>query len=354
MISAKSLLSLLVFFFAFSASAKGDWQKAMSLESYDYGLAVLSGKVPLPEELGGYQIKNRFSERSLNEARKFIIASFFAAGFEEVITETFDPRRDSRLADAMNLYVKIPGETHPDEVVIISAHYDSYGRLVPGANDNGSGSMGVIALAQAMKAAGIKPARTLVFALWDVEERVNDSGMYEGSVIGIERMLAKSERPVFMVNFDMIGYSPSGLPFLCIDPTRFDAVKELAQNVAREMHLSAEIWNGYFSDHETAIERGIPALSVFENPRDSLGRNVRYYPHYHTRNDVHDKVNIPYAVQLATYGGALAMAAATDPNLYLDTPASRKLFEKAQAKANRRIFAKVKEIVLKKCTGIFN
>jgi hypothetical protein len=62
-----------------------------------------------------------------------------------------------------------------DEVVVIGAHYDHLGAFDPyvynGADDNGSGSVGVLNAARAMALNPQKPKRTVVFALWTGEEQ---------------------------------------------------------------------------------------------------------------------------------------------------------------------------------------
>jgi len=66
-----------------------------------------------------------------------------------------------------------------DEVVIVSGHYDHNGAdsvdIFNGADDNGSGTVGTMAIAQAYAALakkGERPRRTVLFAVWDAEERL--------------------------------------------------------------------------------------------------------------------------------------------------------------------------------------
>jgi Zn-dependent M28 family amino/carboxypeptidase len=69
--------------------------------------------------------------------------------------------------DGVNVIGRLPGTTRPDEVVIVSAHYDS----IPnsnGADDNASGVAAVLETARLL--AGEKHARTLLMACWDQEE----------------------------------------------------------------------------------------------------------------------------------------------------------------------------------------
>ncbi len=62
-----------------------------------------------------------------------------------------------------------------DEVVVVGAHLDHLGAfgdyVYNGADDNGSGSVGVLNIARAMALNPQKPKRTVVFALWTGEEK---------------------------------------------------------------------------------------------------------------------------------------------------------------------------------------
>lgn len=75
---------------------------------------------------------------------------------------------------ARNILGVIEGEKR-DEIVVIGAHYDhmgiSDGYIWNGADDNASGSVGVLTLAKAFMETGKKPARTIVFAFWSGEEQ---------------------------------------------------------------------------------------------------------------------------------------------------------------------------------------
>lgn len=72
--------------------------------------------------------------------------------------------------EARNVIGEIRGTTRPDEVVVIGAHLDSWD-LGGGALDNGANVAMLIDLARQMKRLGLKPARTIRFALWNGEEQ---------------------------------------------------------------------------------------------------------------------------------------------------------------------------------------
>jgi carboxypeptidase Q len=71
--------------------------------------------------------------------------------------------------DAPNTLAEIRGATKPDEVVLLGAHLDSWD-LGTGTTDNGAGAVAVLEAARMLKAAGVRPARTIRFVLFTGEE----------------------------------------------------------------------------------------------------------------------------------------------------------------------------------------
>jgi hypothetical protein len=69
-----------------------------------------------------------------------------------------------------NVIGEIVGATRPDEVVVVGAHLDSWD-LGTGALDNGANVVLLIDLARQIQRLGIRPARTIRFALWNGEEQ---------------------------------------------------------------------------------------------------------------------------------------------------------------------------------------
>src|SRR6202012_4742561 len=90
------------------------------------------------------------------------------------------------------------------ETVIISAHHDHDGisgnEIWHGADDNGSGTVGVVELAHAFAAKPVKPKRSILFVVFAAEER----GLL-GSFYMASHPLRPLESTKLMINFDMIG-----------------------------------------------------------------------------------------------------------------------------------------------------
>jgi hypothetical protein len=93
------------------------------------------------------------------------------------VTLTIENEVETKLVNSMNVLGYIEG-LEPElknEAVVIGAHLDHLGRrgdyIFNGADDDGSGSVGVMEIAQAFAKNTVKPKRSIVFALWTGEEK---------------------------------------------------------------------------------------------------------------------------------------------------------------------------------------
>lgn len=109
--------------------------------------------------------------------------------------------------DAFNIVAKVRGSDPElkEEVVIVGGHYDhvgkdNRGRVFGGADDNASGTAGVMELARAFQNLKEKPKRTIVFILFTAEEK----GLL-GARYYVENPLFPLEKTIAMINLDMIG-----------------------------------------------------------------------------------------------------------------------------------------------------
>jgi Zn-dependent M28 family amino/carboxypeptidase len=114
----------------------------------------------------------------------------------------------------VNVVGTIPGTTNPEEIYIICGHYDSISQMpetyAPGADDNGTGTVGVIEAARVLKEYSFES--TLRFVCFSREEQgLVGSGAYA------REAWARGDSIVGALNFDMIGYvdeSPEDLDVL--------------------------------------------------------------------------------------------------------------------------------------------
>lgn len=118
---------------------------------------------------------------------------------------TIQAEAKTSLVKAHNIIAVLEGSDPKlkDEVLVIGAHYDGLGAadglVWNGADDNASGSIGVLAIAQAMAANPRKPKRTVAFCLWSGEEE----GLF-GSRYYVAHPSFPLAKTVGCINFDMI------------------------------------------------------------------------------------------------------------------------------------------------------
>ena len=131
-----------------------------------------------------------------------------ASDFYQAVPASFlNKKRNNNLADSENIWAYIEGSEKPEEVIIISAHYDHVGvengEVYNGADDDGSGTSALLEIAQAFqmaKKAGHGPKRSILFLHVTGEEH----GLL-GSRYYSENPLFPLANTVADVNIDMIG-----------------------------------------------------------------------------------------------------------------------------------------------------
>lgn len=160
------------------------------------------------------------------------------------------------------------------DVVMVGAHYDhlghggsgslapgSLGEIHNGADDNASGTAVVLELARLFRAAPPSSDTQLVFALWSGEEL----GLL-GSEHWVDEPTFDLDRVRGYLNLDMVGRAGDGsLQVLGVGTSpAFESWMEPAGEGA-ELELSLNLSGAGLggSDHQTFLNRGIPALHLF-------------------------------------------------------------------------------------------
>lgn len=171
-----------------------------------------------------------------------------------------------------------------EEAVVFSSHMDHVGvigvgrcqpsRALPadsicnGADDNASGTVGVIELAQAFASLRPRPARTLVFAAFTAEELE-----LLGSRFYVDHPVVPLDRTAAVLNLDMIARNPrDSAGFVEKDYTSLGGVVDRVARDHPELHLVPKAHEGTFqaSDHFPFAQRGVPALFFFSGIHDDL------------------------------------------------------------------------------------
>lgn len=106
--------------------------------------------------------------------------------------------------ESHNVIGEIRGTTHPEEIVVVGGHLDSWD-LATGAHDDGPGVVQSIEVVRAMKALGIKPARTVRAVLFMSEETGGDGGKEYAA-----QAKAHDEHHIAALESDRGGFAPVG------------------------------------------------------------------------------------------------------------------------------------------------
>ena len=188
-----------------------------------------------------------------------------------------------------NILAIIKGSEKPDEIIVVGAHYDHLGTyngfIWNGADDNASGAIGMVSIARAFAATGVRPKRTVIFAGWTAEER---------GLLGSKYFLntfPHSEKILYYHNYDMIGRSydpakPDSSVALLYTKSWGEAEK-LARSAVEKYHLGLKInysaWDNPVSgsDNATFAKKGIPIMWF----------HTGGHPEYHHPGDHPDKID---------------------------------------------------------------
>jgi len=137
-----------------------------------------------------------------NNIAKLVQPNSFALNKKVQISASTSYFPDSRSCNVVGI-IEGSDPKLKEEAIIMGAHLDavgSPGALFPGALDNASGCVDILAAARALAASPVKPARTIIFIFFGGEE----CGLY-GSNTFVESHLWPKEKVVCMINLDMVG-----------------------------------------------------------------------------------------------------------------------------------------------------
>ena len=215
--------------------------------------------------------------------------------FQDIPSSFFN----NKYNDSENVVAFIKGSEFPEEIMVISAHYDhvgmdSEGNIYNGADDDGSGTVSILEIAEAFKEAqndGYQPRRSILFLHVTGEEK----GLL-GSDYYTKNPIFPLENTVTDLNTDMIGR---------IDPKHEDNPNYIyligSDKLSTQLHeLSEEVNNKYTqfdldytyndendpnrfyyrSDHYNFAKHNIPVIFYFNGT----------HADYHQPTDTPDKI----------------------------------------------------------------
>jgi Zn-dependent M28 family amino/carboxypeptidase len=178
-----------------------------------------------------------------------------------------------------------------NEYIVLSAHMDHVGVSAPvdgdsiynGADDDASGTAGVLELAEALSMPGARPKRSVVFLTVSGEEH----GLW-GSAWFSEHPAVPMAQVVADLNIDMIGRNwKDTIVVIGKEHSDLGATLDRVNRAHPELRMKAidDIWpeeNFYFrSDHYNFARKGVPVLFFFNGT----------HPDYHGPNDEPDRID---------------------------------------------------------------
>lgn len=243
-----------------------------------------------------------------------------AAGREDVTT------------DAPNVLAYLPGTDLADEIVVVGAHFDHIGTtdrghfcrertledgsvdgICNGADDNGSGTIGVLEIARALAAANVRPRRSIVFAHFSGEEL----GLHGSKALADHPPDAapfSTGRVVAMVNMDMIGrYGAAGLSIGAVSSSEgWMPILEASGDHGLEITYERAVTSR--SDHANYYRKKVPVLFFFTGLHDD----------YHGPGDEVDGINFDAMTEIVTLAMEVTLAAADGRDMSFAEPRSDK------------------------------
>ena len=219
--------------------------------------------------------------------------------------------KTTKTTQVSNVLGLIEGTDLKDEYVFITSHYDHVGKrndttIYYGADDDGSGTTGVLELAQAFaeaKKAGKGPRRSIVFMTVSGEEK----GLW-GSKYYSENPIYPLNKTTVDLNIDMIGRTgtdylkdkdSTNYVYIIGDDklsTDLAVITDQVNGTYSKMKLDRKYNDPndpnrfYFrSDHYNFAEKGVPIIFYFNGT----------HADYHRPTDTPDKINYPMMAKRA-------------------------------------------------------
>lgn len=219
--------------------------------------------------------------------------------YQKVPSEYMSKRK--KINDSENILAYIEGSEKPNEIIVVSAHYDhvgmNNGQIYNGADDDGSGTVGVMAIAEAFhkaKKAGHGPKRSILFLHVTGEEK----GLF-GSSYYSDNPIFPLANTVADLNIDMIGRvdplhkdNPNFVYVVGSEmlSSQLKEAVEKANKATHNLYLDYKYDDPkdpdriyYRSDHYNFAKHNIPIAFFFDGIHED----------YHKPTDTPDKIDYP-------------------------------------------------------------
>jgi carboxypeptidase Q len=234
-----------------------------------------------------------------------MVLNMVKAGLPVKLRVAIESRYETADTNGYNVVAEIPGtdRTLGSEVVLIGAHMDSW-HSATGATDNADASASLIEAARIMTALGLKPRRTIRFALWGGEEEgLLGSRAYAQAHYAGDANAAARDKLALYLNSD-----PGSGPIFgfymeenAAAKAIFDAWLEPIKDLSARKNVIGKIGN---TDHLSFTALGLPA---FNSLQDYVEYDQR---EHHTNMDFADRVTTADLQQNAIVLASFAWMAA--------------------------------------------
>ncbi len=175
-----------------------------------------------------------------------------------------------------NVIGEIKGSQFPNEYIVVGGHLDSWD-LGDGSHDDGAGCVQSMDVLRLLKAAGIKPKRTIRVVLFMNEENGLRGGIEYANVAK-----SKGENHIFGLESDAGGFTPRGFSLDCSDA--------FFQKILDWKTLFKPYFVHYFEKGYSGAD-----ISPLKNNTIALAGLVpdsqRYFDHHHSANDTFEHIN---------------------------------------------------------------
>jgi hypothetical protein len=278
------------------------------------------GSVSGPENVGipFVQVKNSVAEEWFHTADKSLkdvhaeinsVTKPASFAFPDTLRASLTVGIQTTRATVNNVLAYLPGKT--DEYVILGAHYDHLGRgtfdslapsqigqLHPGADDNASGTAGLLELARILSPMKSQLQRGILFSSFAGEEL----GLL-GSAAWVKEPTKPLDKAVAMLNMDMIGRIKDNKVYVGGVGTG-STLQKILDEARGDSPLKFEISQGGYSssDHTSYVTKRIPVLFFFSG----------LHSDYHKPSDTWEKINAESAAALVNIVGLAAVELADE------------------------------------------
>lgn len=239
----------------------------------------------------GIQHLQEYGTRMCNSPQAFQVQNWILTRLQGYGYNTYVQPLSQPVGSSGNVIATLTGTVFPNEYIVLGAHYDSFTGLAeaPGADDNASGSAGIMEIARVLSQHSFN--RSIILCLWAAEE----FGCY-GSTAYTQQAATNNMNILGYLNLDMCGYLYGNVMHTnVVGPASAQPLLDFYQDVCSQYLPAFQVTIGGnlpgTSDHESFNAAGYMGIFPFEDVD-------HYSPFIHTAGDT-----------LGTSVNSLAMAA---------------------------------------------